>query len=205
MSSRALVVVAVEAERQAVLRGAPAATVVVAGVGPVAAAIATTDALSTSTYDAVYSLGIAGAFDPAVHVLIGSTAVAADLGVETEGSGDGARSVGVLDLILSSHEAAAHLLDAAKAALPQGEVGPLLTVWTVTGTTGTAARLRAAYPDAIGEAMEGFGVGAAAARAGVPFLEVRTVSNVVGPRQRDAWDITGALSRLTDVAGALLA
>lgn len=39
----------------------------------------------------------------------------------------------------------------------------------------------AAHPGALAEAMEGFGVAEAAARAEVPVLELRAVSNAVGP------------------------
>lgn len=198
MPGRPLVVVAVDAERDAVLRGAPDARVVVGGIGPVAAAVATTKALASDLPDAVYSLGIAGAFDASAQVLIGTHAEAAELGVESAGS------VVVLDSLSTTCEAAADLLDAARTALSQGKVGRLLTVWTVTGTAESAARLRAAHPDAVGEAMEGFGVASAAAAAGVRFLEVRTVSNVIGPRDREAWDIAGALERLAVVAAALL-
>ena len=37
--------------------------------------------------------------------------------------------------------------------------------------------------------MEGFGVATAAALAGVPFAELRTISNAIGPRDRGA--VTG--------------
>ena len=42
--------------------------------------------------------------------------------------------------------------------------------------------------------MEGFGVAEAAAAHGVPVLELRAVSNPVGPRDRAAWRIGDALA-----------
>jgi futalosine hydrolase len=42
--------------------------------------------------------------------------------------------------------------------------------------------------------MEGFGVACAA--AGKPFGEVRAISNLVGPRDREAWRIAPALAAL---------
>jgi futalosine hydrolase len=191
-----LVVVAVEAERAAVLRGTPDADVVVVGVGPIAAALGTQAALAR--HDVVFSFGIAGAFGRTSGVLIGTHAVAADLGAESEGG------VAALDLIPSTIPAGPDLLAAARDRLPDAVVGELLTVWTVTGTAATTQRLRAAHPAAVGEAMEGFGVASAARAAGVAFLEVRTVSNEIGPRDRDAWDVPGALERLSDVAAAVL-
>ncbi|MNJ47699.1 Futalosine hydrolase [compost metagenome] len=44
--------------------------------------------------------------------------------------------------------------------------------------------------------MEGFGVAYAAQQAGIPVLELRTISNIVGPRQRDLWNIPAALQAL---------
>jgi futalosine hydrolase len=51
--------------------------------------------------------------------------------------------------------------------------------------------------------MEGFGVASAAALAGLPFAEVRTISNLVGPRDRSAWRISAALAALTLAGRAL--
>jgi futalosine hydrolase len=197
VSPRALVVVAVAAERDAVLRGHPDAEVVAAGVGPVAAAAVTAQTLRG--HDAVFSMGIAGAFEAATGTLLGTAAVAADLGAERDGE------VVVLDLIRTRLPADPALLERARAAVPDARVGELLTVWTVTGTADTARRLRTSYPDAVGEAMEGFGVASAAHLAGVPFLEVRTVSNAIGPRDRAGWTITEALDRLSSVASVVLA
>lgn len=195
-----LVVVAVEAERAAVKAAAPHVDVMVAGVGPVAAAVGTTTALAHGPragrppYSHVISLGIAGAFDPSAQVLVATRSLAADLGVE-DGDDLAAMSLGGQPL-----EADASV----GAGLSQAACGDLLTVWRVTATAATAERLRARYPDAVGEAMEGYGVAAAASAARLPFAEIRTVSNLVGPRDREGWDIRGALARLTEVARVVL-
>jgi futalosine hydrolase len=44
--------------------------------------------------------------------------------------------------------------------------------------------------------MEGAGAAAAAVLHGVPFVEIRAISNVVGPRDRSAWRIPDALAAL---------
>ncbi|MBI0384156.1 futalosine hydrolase, partial [Streptomyces albiflaviniger] len=75
--------------------------------------------------------------------------------------------------------------------------GTVLTVSTVTGSAERAAELLRRHPRAVAEAMEGFGVAEAAAAQAVPALEVRTVSNAVGPRDRAAWRIGEALEALT--------
>ena len=58
---------------------------------------------------------------------------------------------------------------------------------------------------AIAEAMEGYGAARAATDAGLPFAELRTISNTIGPRDRDAWRIPDALAALTKAARALAA
>lgn len=79
----------------------------------------------------------------------------------------------------------------------------MLTVSTVTGSAARATALAARHPRAVAEAMEGFGVAEAAARHGLPTLEIRAVSNPVGPRDRSAWRIGEALAALERVFAAL--
>ncbi|NJP67024.1 futalosine hydrolase [Streptomyces spiramenti] len=198
---RVLVVTAVEAERDAVAAGWPAVTAVAAGVGPAAAAAVTAAELTAALargrpYGLVVSAGIGGGFAPDVPV--GATAVAtaliaADLGAVTA---DGFADVTALGFGAVSHEPPPELVREV-AALTGAHTGPILTVSTVTGTAARAAELTARHPGAVAEAMEGFGVAEAATRAGVPVLEVRTVSNAVGPRDRAAWRIPDALRALT--------
>jgi futalosine hydrolase len=180
---RVLVVVAVEAERDAIRDVVP--DVLVAGIGPVAAAAATSAALTTRRPDLVVSAGIAGGFDvPLGSVVVASRVVHADLGIETP----------------SGFEPLGTALDVPGAdtlGLRLGaRTGTVLTVSTVTGTAATAATLRARYPDAVAEAMEGYGVATAAALTGVPFAEVRAISNLVGPRDRPSWRIPDAFAAL---------
>jgi futalosine hydrolase len=84
-------------------------------------------------------------------------------------------------------------------------VGAVLTVSMVTGTGARAEALLAAHPDALAEGMEGIGVYQAAARAGVPFAEVRAISNQVGPRDRDSWQVEQALAALSRAFDGILA
>jgi futalosine hydrolase len=80
--------------------------------------------------------------------------------------------------------------------------GPIVTVSTVTGTAERAKELVAAY-DPAAEGMEGAGVLAAARAHGLPFLELRGISNLVGRRDRSAWDLPAALAALTRIPAAL--
>ena len=87
----------------------------------------------------------------------------------------------------------------------KGMLGSVLSVSTVTGSQARADQLHTTHPDAVAEAMEGIGVYAAATQAGIPFAEIRTISNRVGPRRREEWRITEALASLAAAFDAALA
>jgi futalosine hydrolase len=184
-------------------------TVLAGGVGAPAAAAAAAAELARAAargepYRWVVSAGIAGGFTDLAAIgttVLATSAVAADLGAETA---EGFVSVADLGFGQSIVDCEGGLLAALRRSLPSAVTGPVLTVSTVTGTAERAAALRERYPDAVAEAMEGYGVGTAAAQAGVGFAEVRTVSNPVGPRDRDSWRIADALAEL-EHSGAVLA
>ncbi|MEU9913599.1 futalosine hydrolase [Streptomyces sp. NPDC051001] len=201
---RILVATAVPVERDAVARafdGAPV-DVVAVGVGPALAAAATATALAGTPYGLVVSAGIAGGFQPEAPVgslVVADEITAADLGAETA---EGFVPVTELGFGTVTHRPPEALVRDAVAATGARR-GAVLTVSTVTGTAARAAALRERHPTALAEAMEGFGVAEAAALHGVPVLEVRAVSNPVGPRDRAAWRIPDALAALTDGFGKL--
>ncbi|MFF2618125.1 futalosine hydrolase [Kitasatospora sp. NPDC058046] len=219
--ARLLVVVAVAAEAEAVLRGLPGGSaalplpggtlhralavpvdVLAAGVGPAAAAAAAATALAAHPYALAVSAGIAGGFAPLAPVgatVLADAIVAADLGAETP---EGFADVTELGFGTVQHTPPPAAVALAARAL-DAVTGPVLTVSTVTGSAERAAALAARHPGAVAEAMEGFGVAEAAARYGVPALELRTVSNPVGPRDRAAWRIGEALGALERAFAAL--
>ncbi|QQM41684.1 futalosine hydrolase [Streptomyces liliifuscus] len=181
-----------------------------AGVGPAAAAAATAAALTAAAldeqpsgpYDLVVSAGIGGGFQPEAPVgslVLADEITAADLGAETA---DGFVPVTELGFGAVTHRPPESLVRAV-AAVTGARTGAVLTVNTVTGSADRAAELRRRHPGALAEAMEGFGVAEAAAAHGVPVLELRAVSNPVGPRDRAAWRIGDALAALTGAFGKL--
>ncbi|WP_141205608.1 futalosine hydrolase [Streptomyces griseorubiginosus] len=208
---RILVATAVPVERDAVapaFQGTAAAVDVLAvGVGPALAAAGTATALTRAAlegaaYGLVVSAGIAGGFLPGAPVgslVVADEITAADLGAETA---DGFVPVTALGFGAVTHRPPAALVRDAVTATG-GRAGAVLTVSTVTGTAERAAALRARHPTALAEAMEGFGVAEAAGAHGVPVLEIRAVSNPVGPRDRAAWRIGDALTALTEGFGKL--
>ncbi|MEU4216794.1 futalosine hydrolase [Actinoplanes sp. NPDC026623] len=207
--ARLLIITAVAAEADAVRAGADPAAVEVAavGVGPAAAAAGTARLLALAEaagrpYRGVVSAGIAGGFPGRARVgatVLGARTIAADLGAE---SPDGFIAVAELGFGTSVLDADPVLLKALSQALPDAIVGDILTLATVTGTAGTAAVLRERHPAAVAEAMEGYGVASAAQTAAVPFAELRTISNPIGPRDRAAWRLREAFAALTVAAAA---
>lgn len=202
---RLLVVTAVDAERDAIVAaldpGCPHRVVTV-GVGPATAAAATSAELGADTVDVVVSAGIGGGFLPLSHgdIAVASSIVFADLGAETP---DGFTSVSGLGFGTDTYDVEPALA-VALADRTGGHLGTVLTVATVTGTQATADRLAGRFPSAVAEGMEGAGVAAAASAYGVAFAEIRAVSNQVGPRDRAAWQIPGALDALGGAVAAVL-
>lgn len=223
--ARVLVATAVPAERDAVARAfagtaeevrLPGATLLrtdgvcdllAAGVGPALAAASTATALTAAAltgtpYGLVVSAGIGGGFPPEAPVgslVVADAITVADLGAETP---DGFLPVTDLGFGTVTHLPPNSLVRGVVEATG-ARPGTVLTVSTVTGTATRAAALRERHPGALAEGMEGFGVAEAAAAHGVPVLEIRAVSNPVGPRDRDAWRIGDALAALTGAFGKL--
>ncbi|MER6596355.1 futalosine hydrolase, partial [Micromonospora purpureochromogenes] len=160
-------------------------------------------------YRAVVSAGIGGGFAGRVAVgatVLGTRSVAADLGAESPEGFIPVDELGMPPELLGGGPtvyADPELLAALRAALPEAVVGAVLTVSTVTGTAASTRALADRHPDAVAEAMEGYGVAVAAAHAGLPFAELRTVSNPIGPRDRGAWRMREAFTALTAAARAL--
>jgi futalosine hydrolase len=199
-------------DHRVLLLDAVEATVLAAGVGPAAAAAGTATALALHLahrrpFHLACSAGIAGGFAPTAPVgsaVVADAVLAADLGATTP---EGFSDVAELGFGTVRHTPPPTAVERAAGALRAAgiatAVGPVLTVSTVTGTAGRAAELAARHPGAAAEAMEGFGVAEAAARHRLPVLELRTVSNPVGPRDRTAWRIGEALAALERAFAAL--
>ncbi|WP_211746964.1 futalosine hydrolase [Paenibacillus sp. Marseille-Q4541] len=206
MTSPILIVTAVEAERKAMEEGLSTSItsdvhVIAAGAGPASAAAVTAATLAKQSYRLVINAGIGGGFPDQAEVgslVLATEIIAADLGSETA---EGFRSVDELGFG-KSRVSVDHGLVERWAHVLQGQetkvhTGPILTVSTTTGSKSMADELQKRVPGATAESMEGFGVGTAAAHFGVPVVEIRAISNVVGPRDRDAWRIPDALKALT--------
>jgi futalosine hydrolase len=168
-----LVVAATEREL-ALIRGVET---FVCGVGPVEAAATTALELSRNRPEAVLHVGLAGArgIEPPALVL-GSESVYSDV---IDGGSSFPR--------ISRLEPDPELLGALRSALPEALLLPI----------GTSGRVGGVGECGV-EAMEGFGVLRACALAGVPAVELRTVSNDVDEPDRAKWQFDEALALLAD-------
>jgi len=220
-----LVICAVEAERDAVLRNlGPVRDISVGaypglaadtpagelhafgvGVGPVAAAVGTATLLAAG-YEMVVSAGIAGGFRGRVDVgdvVLANLATYADLGVRVDGGFLSLREMGISqDSSLAFGDQ--RLVDRMSAA--RVLVGEVLTLSAMTGTEADADELAVRYPRALAEAMEGFAVVAAARfHHDVRYVaEIRAISNIIGRRDLSTWNIPLAFSALANAMSTLL-
>ncbi|MBX2890274.1 MAG: futalosine hydrolase [Saprospiraceae bacterium] len=79
-----------------------------------------------------------------------------------------------------------------------------LSVNKVHGFPPSIEAIRAKYPDAQLESMEGAAFFFACLLAKVPFLEIRSISNFVEARNRERWDLPLAINNLNRTLIALL-
>jgi futalosine hydrolase len=180
----AVILVVAATAFEAALVDSESAGTVVCGIGPVEAALATVDAIAELRPDAILQIGIAGAQTLATgSIVLGSESVYCDV------LDPGARVPRVERVAPDPG-----LLAIARRALPQASVMPIGTTGRVGG--GAACEI---------EAMEGFGVLRAAERAGVPAVELRSISNAVADRDRGQWRIEEALDALRTALVVLVA
>lgn len=158
----------------------------VCGVGPVEAAAVTARELALRPPAAVLHVGLAGARGlPPGTLVVGVEAVYRDIGA----------AIPVVDRALP----APLLLEAARTALPEASVVPI-----VTGAAVSGPRAPRAHGLEV-EAMEGFGVLRACELAGVPAVEVRAVANELGEEDRSRWRLADGLAALAEALPSLLA
>jgi futalosine hydrolase len=177
------------------------------GMGKVNAAHAATLAITRHAPAALIVFGIGGAY-PASGARIGDVAIAryeiaGDEGVLTHDGFKDTEYIGIPLLktassgIFTTYPAAEPLVDLARSVLraqpPAGEVhtGPFVTLSTCTGTLDRARELEQRY-GGLCENMEGAAAAHVAIAHGVPWLEVRGISNIVEDRDLVKWDIPRA-------------
>lgn len=182
--------------------------VVITGVGMVATAAHVSRALARTRFDLAINLGVCGAFDRAlalgsvVHV---TSDRISEVGVEDGPAFVPAEAIGLVDAGTAPFTGgclvnAAPPASASLAALPQVSG---ITVNTVHGDAASiAAVVGRCHPQV--ESMEGAAFMYACLIAGVPFAQIRAVSNYVERRNRAAWRLPEAIAALGRTATAVI-
>jgi nucleoside phosphorylase len=174
-----LVVAATEKE----LAAAGATDGLCCGIGPAESGIRTAMGIAELQPDAVLHVGIAGAPDlEPLSVVIGTEAFYADV----------VDPASLMPRVERAHPSP-ELVEAARRALPDAKLLPITSCARVGG--GGECQV---------EAMEGFSVLRAAELAGVPAVEVRTISNRPADSDRSLWRIEDALARLGEIVPLLV-
>jgi len=191
----------------------------VCGIGVVNAGLALGRALGRGDVEGIVNLGVAGSFDLAAHSLgavrlveretwpeyglLFSGACAADaraLGFALNGAPKTAETAIFEEL---AWDAPAEL-QAMGLAHKGWDTAASLTVSGVTADAERARALKERFSAGL-ENMEGFALAYGTRLAGLNFAELRTVSNAVGSRPPQGWDLPGALAALGHAARRLLA
>jgi futalosine hydrolase len=180
------------------------------GVGKTAAALGLARALAGGDVTSVVAVGVAGAHRAIAgglaplavgdRCLVG-TEVLGDEGVRHP---DGFTDLAALGLGAIGPWAADEALLALAGAVLRAPVVAAATVSTCAGTDALAADVSARTGAAI-ETMEGAAIASVCAAFGVPWIQVRVVSNMTGDRDRAGWDLARALDELGRAIGELFA
>ena len=155
-------------------------------------------------------MGIGGAYAGS-GLQIGDLAVAsaehdAELGVVTPDGWQGAERIGIP---VVERDGVSYFnqfpVDAALSKRVAGAVGaargPFLSVQSCSGTADLGARRAARVAGALCENMEGAAAAQVCLRhGGIPFVELRAISNHVEDRDTSRWDLPGACRRAQDAA-----
>jgi futalosine hydrolase len=183
----------------------------VTGVGVVNSALAVGRILSRPDVDGVVNFGIAGSYDPEEYPLLSICYAWQETWPEyglldEEGSVD-PKGIGFAQGVAGKQTVWNRIKlnpvnDAATMGLTLGDGWLRAAGVTVSGVTGTPERAGWLKLSCNGdmENMEGFALAYPCMQAGLPFLELRTLSNLVGSREAEDWDLKGALKALKDAA-----
>ncbi|RMG97150.1 MAG: futalosine hydrolase [Deltaproteobacteria bacterium] len=194
MSARPLLLAVYAHPREgAEVRPPPSVRLVEVGVGKVAAALGTFEAVHDARPAAVLSFGLCGTYDGRA-LGVGAACRVRQAVLSDEGVCTPHGFLGLGDLGLGTAEpldadgGLDRWLDHTAGPLPAVRAA---TVSTCAGAS-DLARARRERSGAVVETMESYAIAAACARLGVPWAEVRVVSNETGDRDRARFDLDGA-------------
>jgi len=168
--------------------------VLITGVGMVATAAWCSRTLSEHSYDLALNIGVCGSFDsfiePGTVVHVVSDRLA-ELGAE-----DGDEFLTLDDLQLSGESEFVNLDPPSNAGLEQLPAVTGITVNTVHGNERTIAVVTERFNPQV-ESMEGAAFMSACLIHKIQFAQIRAVSNLIEPRNREAWKMADAIRNLS--------
>ena len=190
-------------------KGELAIDVLYSGVGLPITAFTLGTIMAGRQYNLAIQAGIGGAIDPELSIGTVVEIISerfGDLGAETADEGFlDLQSLGLLERESGIFSATGQLLN------PGARDNPTslpkcngISMNRVTGSTKNVAALKARYPEAQVESMEGAAFFYACLHHNIPFLQLRAISNRVEARDRESWDIGLAVMELNVVATALI-
>jgi futalosine hydrolase len=170
-----------------------------AGVGMLASAVSLTRMILEDKPDLVIQAGIAGCFDKSVNlgkIVVVKEEALADMGVQEEGKW---KDIFDLKLEKSSY----HPFEKRKLPNPWLTKFNLLklpevcsiTINEITTDPERIQQLVKKY-DPLIESMEGAALHYACREAGIPFIQIRAISNYIGERNKANWKIKEAIDNL---------
>jgi futalosine hydrolase len=175
--------------------------VLITGVGMVAMAARCARALTQASYDLALNFGVCGSFDasiePGTVVHIVSDRIA-ELGAE-----DGDDFLTLADLHLAGESEFANVNPPANRGLQHLPEVTGITVNTVHGNARTIASVSERFHPQV-ESMEGAAFMSACLIQGLPFAQIRAVSNLVERRNRESWKMSEAIANLAAAALRIL-
>lgn len=171
-------------------------SVLVTGVGMVATAYHLAKTLSNKKYDLLINVGIAGSFAKDIQlgeVVLVEVDIIADLGAQDKDDFLSAEELNLVrrgDVKFKSNPASLNQLSHLR-------VVKAITVNTVHGNKASIGKIvNRLRPDI--ETMEGAAFHYACEKSGVEGLQIRSISNYVEERNKDAWDIPLAIKNLNN-------
>jgi futalosine hydrolase len=182
-------------------RGRHRVEVLVTGVGMVATAAATARANARSAYDVAFNFGLCGTFDRSLP--LGTVVHVTNDRLSELGAEDGDAFIPLRTLGLVEEDDIENDAPPDNSALRQLPAVRGITVNTVHGNARTIAAIADRIHPQV-ESMEGAAFAYACRLSGVPYAQVRAVSNVVERRNRDAWQIELAVRQLNETALKIL-
>jgi futalosine hydrolase len=182
--------------------------VLVTGVGAFQCAAQVSRVLAARRYDLIVQAGIAGSFArelPKLSVVRVVSETCGDLGAEDNGGFVHISDMGLLDPDqFPFRNGELHATPVECAALSGLAAVRSITVNRVLSEERSIRWMTERFnPQVVN--MEGAGLFYSALIAGVPFVSIRAISDMVGPRDTSKWDIPGAVRKLDVIVEAVLA